>query len=520
MRFLLTAALSSAILFPQFASSQELTAKEKDKQDWFNGDIEDDSFMGVSANKAYDELLKGKPVAKKVIVAVIDSGVEIDHADLKHAIWTNPNEIPGNGIDDDKNGYIDDVHGWNFLVDADNNDIENENLEATRIMRAVRDGKAEELGISPKVIARAKELYDAKIKSMEMYYNFYVMDSTLRKALGLEEFTYKNVKKLKTKDESLVRIKGIYKRLKKKKVPMTDLVEMGSYSETYMHYYLNMSFDPCPTLTNESRGYGNNNYAGIHSTHGTHVAGIIAGNRENGVGTRGVAGGVSEIMVVRAVPDGDERDIDIALAIRYAVDNGANIINMSFGKGVSPHSHLVHDAIKYAHSKNVLLVHAAGNSGMNLDKVENYPNPLFTKEDVSFLTVGASCHGNDENLPASFSNYGIENVDLFAPGKKIYSTVINQKYRFMNGTSMACPVVAGVAALVWAYNPGLTAMELKTLLMETSRNPEKLMVIQPGDEETEEGNPKQVDFSQLSITGGVINVYDALKAAAARTPGK
>ena len=230
-------------------------------------------------------------------------------------------------------------------------------------------------------------------------------------------------------------------------------------------------------------------------------------------------------MTIRAVPDGDEHDKDIALAIRYAVDNGAQIINMSFGKSFSPEKKWVDEAVAYVASKDVLLVHAAGNDGRNLDTSYNYPTSKFLddKRATNWITVGASGDPAAGGVTAGFSNYGKEEVDVFAPGVKIYSTVPGgNTYQFLQGTSMASPVVAGLAALLLEYFPTLSARQIKDVI-ERSSVPFTDSVRTPG-------TGKLTTLNNLSKTGGLVNAYEAVKLAAtikgerklavARTPEK
>jgi len=242
--------------------------------------------------------------------------------------------------------------------------------------------------------------------------------------------------------------------------------------------------------------------------HGRHVSGIIAAVRNNGKGIDGIADNV-KIMMIRAVPDGDEHDKDIALAIRYAADNGAKVINMSFGKGFSPEKQWVDDAVKYAQSKGVLLVHAAGNDASDIDTAWNFPTPVFKadgKRASNWITVGASGDPKLGGLVAGFSNYGKKEVDVFAPGVKIYSTIPGgNSYGNAQGTSMASPVVAGLAALILEYFPNLTAEQVKSVIEKSSLKPD-MKVKNPATEE-------EVDLSELSRSGGVINAYEAVKLA-------
>ena len=265
------------------------------------------------------------------------------------------------------------------------------------------------------------------------------------------------------------------------------------------------------------RYYGNNDVMAGTPSHGTHCSGIIAAARNNGIGMDGIADNV-KIMMVRAVPDGDEHDKDIANAIRYAVDNGAQIISMSFGKDFSPEKNWVDDAVKYAQSKDVLLVHAAGNDHKDIDTAENFPNPVYvnnTGRAKNFITVGASGDPTNGGFTASFSNYGKNEVDVFAPGVNIYSTLPGgNKYGNFSGTSMACPVVAGVGALILEYFPDLSAEQLKYVI-EKSATPVKEKVILPGTQKTPGGNEESqmVDLSDISKSGGEVNAYEAIKLA-------
>lgn len=508
----------------QAQSLQSISGKDlpsETKKDWYNLDYELDQIYGVASNRVFAELIKGQKPKKKIVVAVIDSGIEIDHDDLEGSIWTNEDEIPDNGVDDDKNGYIDDVHGWNFLVDERGEDVTYANLEATRVIRLskeLKEADAEYPGwLTNDVIETAVAIYNTNVEefeSMAQIGQFYTrLDSVLIVATGKDDYEFDDVIALDAPEDPMKSIQRLFKALNKVGVTKADLVEMAETSSKYEKYYLNHDFISRDHIKPGFTHYGNNHYEGEHAEHGTHVAGIIAANSENTLGGRGVAYGCAEIMTLRAVPDGDERDIDIANAIRYAVDNGAQVINMSFGKGLSPNKELVDEAVEYATKNNVLLVHAAGNDSENNDVVENYPNPSYRSGGTatSYLTVGASSYSLKKDLPAAFSNYGQTAVDLFAPGYEIYSTVPDNEFKFNSGTSMAAPVVSGVAALVWSYHPELTAIQVKELLMETAVIPKRKKVLLPGGEKGKE----KIEFSKLSQTGGIVNVFEAFKAAGA-----
>ncbi|WP_306351159.1 S8 family peptidase [Flavobacterium sp. '19STA2R22 D10 B1'] len=485
---------------------------------WSHLDIIKDTVPGMSVDKAYAELLKNKK-GVKVVVGVVDSGVDIDHEDLKSIIWVNKNEIPGNGIDDDNNGFIDDVHGWNFL-----GNVSNENLEIVRLIKKGDDGS--------QAYKDAKALYDkdyAEALGNKQQLDFILnADKAIRDNLKKDNYTLEDVKAILTRDATLGQAKMVMAQVLSK----TDKAKFDKEIEGFkdhvydqLNYNLNLQFegrkgkalDKNPDDITDNK-YGNNNVTGPDkkdAKHGTHVSGIIAGIRNNGKGGDGVANNV-EIMAVRAVPNGDEYDKDIALALRYAVDNGAKVINTSFGKYYSPHKEWVYDAIKYAGEKDVLIVNAAGNEGYDLNTKNVYPNDsenMGPEVSNTFLTVGALNVSYGSNLVADFSNYGTYDVDVFAPGVEIYSTTPNDTYEFLQGTSMAAPNVAGVAALIRSYYPTLTAAQVKQIIME-SGIPTKIEVALDGDKSNKRS------FAEVSKTGRMVNAYNALILAEKMTNTK
>ena len=495
------------------------TVIEEQSNHWAHADLATDTIPGMSLDKAY-KFLEGK-TGEIVIVGVIDSGIDIEHEDLKDVLWTNTNEIAGNGIDDDKNGYVDDIHGWNFLggdgVDAP------EQLEITRIVAKLNPR------FQGKTDADIKEEDKADFKKYEEYVKAYEasgsrifqqMDrlvqiknhvAAVKTFLGKDDFSAEEVQNAKSDDEELQAKMNDVAMLYSRGLTEAEITEAIEDTEKRLINY-DFDFDGRAIVGDNPEDitdvvYGNGNVIGSKDieSHGTHVSGIILGSRNNGVGMNGVATN-AVLMSVRAVPDGDERDKDVALAIRYAVDNGAKVINMSFGKSFSVNKEWVFEAIKYAAEKDVLLVHAAGNDGKNIDTANNWPNDSKDKE-VEFadnmLTVGAMSLNYDKNLPATFSNYGKKNVDVFAPGVQIYSTVPKDEYEKYNGTSMASPEVAGIATLVRSYYPQLSASQVKHIIMNSGVKID-FKVIKPGEKE------EMVPFSDLSVSGSVVNAYNAL----------
>ncbi|MBX2877526.1 MAG: S8 family peptidase [Saprospiraceae bacterium] len=514
-------------------------AQDELPTNWAHLDANVDGYPGMSTQKTYKELLKGR-TSQTIVVAVIDSGVDKDHEDLSPVMWVNEDEIPGNGIDDDNNGYIDDIHGWNFIGGKNGKNLAHENLEMTRLYTLYKkkyEGKSktdlskkekeefnqyEEFG---KIIEKKKEelapqvmLYGATLEAF----------SALAQAIGKapDEITLSDVKNFKTKDEMLSRVgEAVVSFIEQGQdfgSIYAEVEEIYDYYYGQVNYYYNPEFSPRDIVGDDvsnprEQFYGNNDVKGPDSEHGTHVAGIIAAARGNDIGMDGVADNV-RIMSIRTVPSGDERDKDVANAIRYAVDNGAAVINMSFGKGESPHKEVVDEAVKYALKNDVLLVHGSGNDAKEVTFANNFPNDRFDKKGMfapryakNWLEVGASTFSEDENLVASFSNYSSDKVDVFAPGIEIYSTVPDNKYKNLQGTSMASPYVAGLAALLRSYFPTLTAAQVKSIIMESSSK-QKFRVINPE-------NGELVPFTDMCMTGGIVNTYDAVKQAMA-TKGK
>ncbi len=506
-----------------------LSAQMETPKNWWDLDRTDDSFPGVSAKKAHD-YLAGK-TSQKVVVAVIDSGVDVEHEDLKDIVWTNPGEIAGNGIDDDNNGYVDDMHGWNFIGGKDGQNVNYENLEIVRLYNTYhkkynnrnRDGLSKAEKVEFDAYTEYGTIIDEKVESLAPTYAQYtaIMDGLegVIKATGkkVDNITAEDVAAIETKDMATTQIKGIIANQAAQGKSVADLYgELNGaldYFKSQVEFNYNKDFDARSIVGDnpgnlDDRNYGNNEVEGPDAGHGTHVAGIIAAVRDNNLGVNGVGGANVQIMSIRTVPNGDERDKDVANAIRYAVDNGASVINMSFGKGYSPYKKAVDAAMKYAEKKDVILVHAAGNDGKMLTLTNNYPNDTYLgkkKTIKTYITVGASSASYDESLPASFSNYNKKMVDVFAPGRGIYSTTPGDEYESNSGTSMAAPMVAGIAALLRSYFPDLKAKQVREIILE-SAIPVSLQVTKPGSEET-------ISFADLSATGGLANAYTAVKMA-------
>ena len=510
------------------------TATEAATAQWYLKDPKLDGVPGVGNTRAYAELLKDR-IPTPVVVAVIDGGIDTAHVDLKRILWTNPKEIPGNDLDDDHNGYIDDVHGWNFLGGPDGRSVGDESLEVTRIVAkyrprfkgkvrtAVPAAQRAEFDLYTKAekafTARTKQETSRAAQVEDMTGPLKMMVGALKKDLNVERLDTATLHRAQATNENLRNLsRALDQNLRQMGLADTDALEKelesGAKEErNLLDNSLNLKFNPRADIVKDNpddvnqRNYGNNDLHGPDPLHGTHVSGIIAAVRDNNLGVQGIAGPLVRIMTVRAVPNGDERDKDVANGIRYAVDNGAKIINMSFGKEFSPQRPAVEAAFKYAADHDVLLVHAAGNENDNLDLSNHYPAALTLagKPFPNLLTVGASGSKDDASLPAEFSNYGKKQVDVFAPGVAIYSTLPGSTYGMESGTSMASPVTAGVAAVLKSYFPTLTAVQLKDIIRRSAQVHHTLVRVP--------GTDKKVDFTTLSSTGGVVDLYEAIKLA-------
>ncbi|MEM7380730.1 MAG: S8 family peptidase [Bacteroidota bacterium] len=495
---------------------------ESEKKSWGHADLTTDTIPGMSVNRAYRDII-GTKKGKKVIVAVIDSGMDLEHEDLDDVLWTNKKERPGNGKDDDNNGYVDDIHGYNFLGTS-----YNEQLEFARIVRLQLADSGTQMKAKTQLDSESSQAKQNKERYEQILQTVKGADAAMKKHLGKDEYSKEDIAAIKTEDQALQQQIGVLMQMYSFADSIPEVLEelKGGidYFSEQLNYHLNAEFDGRKPVGDNpydfnDRGYGNGNPQNMvkDESHGTHVAGIIGAERGNGIGMKGVANNVA-LMSLRAVPNGDEYDKDIALAIRYAVDNGAKVINASFGKSFSPNADWVYDAIKYAAENDVLIVHAAGNDGSDLD---DPANPNFPNDQVNngpefadnVLTVGALDPKYGSEMVASYSNYGAINVDVFAPGSDIYSTQPGNKYEFSNGTSFAAPGVSGIAALIWSHYPKLSAAEVKKIIMSSGLKV-KTSIIVSGDA----ANASNLD--KISTSGRIANAYNALIMASQVAKGK
>lgn len=525
--------LIAAAFYAGFATiaAQTATPNDKDQKTWYHKDYATTKVYGVNTENAYKFLESKGLKPKTVVVGVLDSGVEVDHPGLAKNMWKNPNEVPNNGKDDDGNGYVDDIFGWNFLG-GKNADIDVDNMEVTRVVKkyqSVFEGpdsakNKENQAKMPEEFAmymKSKEVFTKKSQEAKQNVQLYTMIKNaipdMVKLLGNKTLTKENLATIKpsTQQEAMA-MQVLAQVSNDPQVVGKSAAEVKTYMDAQMKEALdyftpqaekgyNLDFDPRKEIVGDNyddyseKKYGNNHYEGPDAKHGTHVAGIIAGLPNGSEPQYGVASRVAKIMTVRAVPDGDERDKDVANAIRYAVDNGAKILNMSFGKPVSPGKNVVWDAFKYAESKGVLLVKAAGNENEDIAEHQYFPtNYKSTTDEKPFVNnmIVVGSNTNDANaLKSSFSNYNKKMVDVFAPGSEIYSTVPDGKYEYLQGTSMASPVVAGASAVLLAYMPNLKPEQIIESLVNTT------------NASTNNG------FENLSRSAGVIDVAKAAEYA-------
>ena len=499
---------------PLLFENKKAPLSETEKKQWHLMDLAIDSIPGMSVERAYQELIKDK-LGETVVVAVVDSGVDINHPELEGIIWVNQDEIPNNGLDDDNNGYVDDINGWNFLGDC-----EQENMESVRLQKREAPGSEE----YEKFEEDRQKTIDGKRNELSRIDEFidkaFSSDSLIKATLGKEEYTLEEVENFSPKSFKIIDALIFQRSFKERGLGIEKMESYRKNALTSIEKHYNLDFNPRAIVGDDpdninDRGYGDPNVIGPvleGADHGTHVTGIIASNRSDASGSKGVLNNV-KIMVLRAVPDGDEYDKDVALAIRYAVDNGAKVINTSFGKGYSPHVEWVWDALRHAEKNDVLIVNAAGNSSADIDpgnKKTFITDEKDGEEIVSnFLTVGASSFSYDEEQVAVFSNYGKVSVDLFAPGDKIWSSTPGEKFDYHSGTSMAAPNASAAAAVIRSFFPKLSAIDVKLILMQSGL-PLFDRVNLPGSDEL--SSPKK-----LSKSGKLINLYNALIYASNKT---
>lgn len=531
-----TSSIASILITTAFAQQTSLP------QNWHLLSKEKDGYFGINLDTAYKLLLKNKKISKPIIVAVLDSGLDTAHEDLKNVLWTNPKEIPNNNLDDDGNGYVDDIHGWNFLGNKNGEQIKNASSEKIRLYHEFKERFSSPIDTN-NLSLLDKHIYQNWLQtkkdlnpSTEETMNLIIMENIFKKIKAQSKLLMDEMKATDFNLDSLEKYKPQASETKDAKLRIISTYKLFQLDNAESFAGFMSQFESEIESKNKAaegakiapenmrlkivqddyynindKFYGNNNVKGPGPMHGTHVAGIIAAQRDNNIGSEGVANNV-KLMALRTVPDGDEYDKDVALSIIYAVDNGAKVINMSFGKPFSPQKHWVDSAVAYAAKKDVLLIHSAGNDAKNIDEESSYPTSFYLNKTKApnYITVGASTDPTitKNTVVADFSNYGAINVDVFAPGVKIYSTLPHiNNYGKQQGTSMSGPVVAGLAALLRGYFPNLTAVETKKIIEETVYKVDDDLVNIPS-------TPKEkCSFKSLCKTGGIIDAGAAVAKA-------
>ena len=504
-----------------------------------------DGIPGISLQKLYRKN-KVSQTAHTIVVAVLDTQIDSNHEDLQGRLWINKKEIPNNGIDDDHNGYIDDVNGWNFIGKKNGSCLIWGNSECVRIVRKwesyFKDKNPAQFSDAEKYnfrqyqtavdyLGSTRKFYQNWNKSLE--FGIAVLPAAkeaIKTVFPNENYTLKDLDSLysiyKTNDKSFAQRRDDNDRdlgalinymrsfMEVGQKTAADISSQKTRIDSILQKNLNLGYNERDFIQNNQnrleKGYGNNTVsASKNNTHNTQVSGIIAANRNKKTGIQGFSNQI-KIMPISVLLTGDEHDLDIAMAIYYAVDNGAKVINMSFGKELSLEQDWVTDAIRYAEKKNVLIIHGAGNSKMDVDKNPYFPSDYSYSDNTeissNFINVGATTHTADSTLVYKSSNYGRQNVDLFAPGANIYTLTPGNQYAYDSGTSLAAPMVSGTAALIWLYYPNLSLQEVKQIILDSGVSYD-LQVLIPG------GQGKKAPFKNLSKSGKVLNVYNAMETA-------
>ncbi|MCE2732501.1 MAG: S8 family serine peptidase [Flammeovirgaceae bacterium] len=521
-------ALFTVVLYLFHANQHAYTQNNDLLQDWWLSDTETDGVAGVGFYKILKNL-KPNTFSGKMIIAVLDTGTDTSHHTINPYLYVNTKEITGNGKDDDNNGYIDDRHGWNFLGGPTGNLIHDTPEVVREYVRLSKKSKNPSNSLSNKEWAYFREVSEkyerdknGNKKKLEEYRQAHVQyqqitgtlntcKRILERELSGKNLSYRGIKELMPKTDSAQFAKAVLMQimeatdttlliqetqneLKQAEEDLGNLVRDYSIAVSLYDTTWRPRQIIGDTENNEEKFYGN---ADVRDPtgHGTSVAGIMALllQKLNEQGHRVPI----KILPVRIVPSaGDERDKDIANGIVYAVNQGAKIINLSFGKYYSPYPEVVQQAILYGTEKDVLFVHAAGNEGINIDSRSHFPLPPKQNLETAWIEVGASGPTLNETLAASFSNYGKKTVDLYAPGVDLYCPTLQNKFGYSQGTSLAAPVVSICAALLWSYNTKFKALDVKDKLISNTKK-YKTQVYIPKLK-------KHVPFNELSKSGGIL----------------
>ncbi len=544
----------------QLVKQKVETQKKQSELDWFNCSFDQDSVYGAEVNKAYNYLKANKKKAKKrPVVALIGTGMDVEHEDLKQAIWVNPKE-KRNQKDDDKNGLTDDINGWNFIGGKDGQVMEALTREGEREFFRLKDKYADYISDGKKyykiVNGKRQEVPAPENIKEYKYYRFKVMpESRIGGAYGglqlsyvIEEYVEKFDKDMKKRfpgkeltveefqscydpkaeKDSLSEVafvftaysfslyntdkwEPVYQNMGKRSVETAK----KSYEEALKKYgsdHRKEIVGDNPLDINDTH-YGNNVLLTSDAATGVMQAGVIAAKRDNGIGSNGIADN-AEIMTLRIHPgEGEPYLKDMALAIRYAVSHGADVIVLPEQNAIYPEEQKqwITDALKEAEKKGALVIVPVWNSSVDMDKNEFFPNRKMSKEGelTNFMVVASS----DKNgNPVLNTNYGATTLDIYAPGTDIYSSYMGDTYQKGSGEGMASATVAGVAALVKSYFPQLTGSQIRDILLKsvTSR---KGVEVEKGIRVDGTLSQDLFLFEDLCLSGGIVNAYQAILEA-------
>ncbi|MBG7630454.1 MAG: S8 family serine peptidase [Bacteroidetes bacterium] len=498
---------------------------------WHLKDYESDGVPGISLDKLYDELIKNQK-GKQIIVAIIDTEIDINHEDLKDFIWINNDEQPNNGVDDDNNGYVDDVNGWNFIGNKNGGNLICSNFSYTRKLKElipIFKGKTkEEVGndtLNFKIYQRALMDHQNMKRQLKEDYEYVeflntgfprskkLLDSIFRGST----YTINQLDSLYTifKKQDSIKAADIYFMIDFLNFDMHGYADNLAYESNLIEKYSNnISFDDRAIIGDnvndiEDRDYGSPFITNSlkEFTHGSIVSGVLAAHRTNNKGVRGITNTVKLMPLCIQAKFGAETDKDLALSIKYAVENGAQVINISANRTYELHNEWVQQALLYAEEQNVLVVKGAGNSETDIDKIITYPNKN-TKDHVlnNFIVVGATGMELNSNFKPVWANYGRKTVDFYAPGESILTTTPFDSYKVDSGSSLSTAITSGVAALLLSYYPDLKVSEIRQILMESATRYDL-------DIELDYDSNTTVPFSKLSNSGGVLNAFNAFVLA-------
>lgn len=486
-----------------------------------------DSLASSDILKLFNRLSpRLKTTKQKVVIAVLDADVDIYHKRFKDFLWLNKYETAKDSLDNDNNGYIDDLHGWNFLgTKKDGSSLEFTLIEETRILRKFSKEEITQLYKEGSILFSydsVKKSYDnikksliekiSPYKAAEAGYVF-CMD-TLRKTFQHKKLNLEIINTLQSKDTIVMQPCINYvKQMYEDDYPFDEFTEYLNYNRKALKTCLNLNYDNRVLVGDDIYDICDSQYGSpIFSTitpkmeHGTEVSGVII-NALTSIQDNYKISLPIKIMPSCITGNGDPTDKDTALAIRYAVDNGAKVINLSQTKSFSINKKFVDKALKYAEKKDVLIVKSAGNEGLNLDEVLRFPNDNNKKGEEfidNMIVVSGSTKFTNKNIFDSDYNYGKKNVDVFAPGIDISTFSPSNNYTESSGTSYSAPIVATIAALLRSYFPNLSAKQVKQILMDSGTSYNVNIPFKQKD-----GSEKMIPFSELSKSGKVVNAYNA-----------